>query len=99
MKQALEGLKEVEGIEILGSSENRSNLVTFNLRGIHPLDAATLLDLKGIAVRSGHLCAQPLLKHFSCTAALRLSLAPYNTSEEIGYFCDSLQNMLNYCRV
>jgi cysteine desulfurase/selenocysteine lyase len=92
MKHALEELIKIEGIHILGPSENRTSLITFNMEGVHPFDAATLLDLQGIAVRSGNLCAQPLLQHFGCSTALRLSLASYNTLEEINYFCKTLKN-------
>lgn len=95
MKYALDKLTQIEGIRILGPLENRSSLITFNIEGIHPLDAATLLDLQGIAVRSGHLCAQPLLQHFGYSAALRLSLASYNTHEEIDFFCLSLESVIS----
>jgi cysteine desulfurase/selenocysteine lyase len=91
MNHALDQLSQIEGLRILGPSENRTSLITFNIAGVHPLDAATLLDLQGIAVRSGHLCAQPLLHHFGCSAALRLSLASYNTLEEISYFCEAFE--------
>lgn len=75
---------------ILGPRGQQTSLLTLHIPGIHPLDLATLLDLKGIAVRSGHLCAQPLLSHFGLTSALRLSVAPYNTEEEIRVFCREL---------
>ena len=88
----IENLKKIEGIKILGPLEKIS-LITFTIEGVHPLDAATLLDLKGIALRSGHLCAQPLLKHFGLTAALRLSIAPYNTQEEIAQLCTALKEI------
>jgi len=94
MKHALQKLAQIKEIRILGSLENRSSLITFTIEGIHPLDAATLLDLQGIAIRSGHLCAQPLLHHFGCTEALRISLASYNTLEEIDFFCQSLENVV-----
>ncbi len=94
MKYALDKLTQIEGIQILGPIQNRTSLITFNIEGIHPLDAATLLDLQGIAVRSGHLCAQPLLQLFGISSALRLSLASYNTLEEIDYFCASLENAM-----
>jgi len=94
MKHALQKLTQIKGIRILGSLENRTSLITFTIEGIHPLDAATLLDLQGIAVRSGHLCAQPLLHHFGCTEALRISFASYNTLEEIDFFCQSLENVV-----
>ncbi|MBS0648497.1 MAG: cysteine desulfurase [Verrucomicrobia bacterium] len=98
IREAYEQLGQIEQLRILGSSRHRASLITFNIEGVHPLDAATLLDLQGIAVRSGHLCAQPLLNSLGCTAALRLSLAPYNTLEEISYFCDTLNRVLDPLR-
>lgn len=77
-------------VQVLGPRKSRS-LVTVHIPGIHPLDLATLLDLQGIAVRSGHLCAQPLLAHFGLTSALRISIAPYNTAEEIRFFSEQLK--------
>lgn len=90
---ALTQLQAIEGLKILGSGP-KSSLITFTLEGVHPLDAATFLDLKSIAVRSGHLCAQPLLQRFGLTSALRLSVAPYNTLEEIDQFCESLASLI-----
>lgn len=95
MKHALDRLSQIEGVRILGPCENRTSLITFNIEGVHPLDVATLLDVQGIAIRSGHLCAQPLLNLFGFSAALRLSLASYNTVEEIDYFCKSLENVIS----
>lgn len=91
--RALAQLQAMEGVRILGSGQ-KSSLITFTLEGVHPLDAATFLDLKGIAVRSGHLCAQPLLKHLGLTSALRVSVAPYNTIEEIDQFCEVLVSLI-----
>lgn len=93
IREAYKQLSQMEQLRILGSSRKRASLITFNIEGVHPLDAATLLDLQGIAVRSGHLCAQPLLNSLGCTSALRLSLAPYNTFEEINYFCEAVKEL------
>ena len=82
-------------VKILGPATNRSSLLTFHVPGIHPLDLATLLDAQGIAVRSGHLCAQPLLHHFGLKSALRLSVAPYNTEEEIRYFGQTIKKTID----
>ena len=73
--------------------ENKGPIITFTMEGVHPLDAAALLDLKGIAIRSGHLCAQPLLRRFGLTSAMRVSLAPYNTEEEIVLFTEALSQV------
>jgi cysteine desulfurase/selenocysteine lyase len=72
-------------------SIQKGPIISFNLGGQHPLDMGTFLDLKGIAVRTGHLCAQPLLRRCGVTSAIRLSLAPYNTSDEIRGFVEALE--------
>jgi cysteine desulfurase / selenocysteine lyase len=92
-EKIVQQLLTLDGIEIYGPLTHPRSLVTFNLKNIHPLDAATWLDLKGIALRSGHLCAQPLLHHLGCTSALRLSWAPYNTVEEVEAVGDALRSM------
>ncbi len=79
-------------VQILGPQTGRTSLIAFHIPGMHPLDLATLLDVQGIAVRSGHLCAQPLLHHFGLASVLRLSVAPYNTADEIRFFCRSLNH-------
>lgn len=93
-RYAVEKMQQIEGIRILGPFENRSSLITFTIDGVHPLDAATFLDLKGIALRSGHLCTQPLLSHFGLTSALRISLAPYNTKDEVNLFVSEVEASL-----
>jgi cysteine desulfurase/selenocysteine lyase len=80
--------------QLLGPKEGRSSLITFHIPNIHPLDLATLLDLEAVALRSGHLCAQPLLNHFGLKHALRLSIAPYNTPEEIERFGAALRRVI-----
>lgn len=87
-------LRAIPGIRILGSAQKKTSLATFTIEGAHPLDIATMLDLNGIAIRSGHLCAQPVMRHFSCQTAARASLAFYNTYEDIDYFISSLRSTL-----
>lgn len=84
-----------ENAVVLGPLEGRSSLLSFYIRQVHPFDMATLFDLEGIALRSGHLCAQPLLRHFGVAAALRLSVAPYNTLEEIEKFGVALKKVIS----
>lgn len=90
LKQAEELLQRIPGLRILGRAPKKGPIVTFTIEGVHPLDIATLLDLENIAVRSGHLCAQPLLRFFGKESALRASFAIYNTEEEIDRFAKSL---------
>lgn len=88
-------LREVPDLHILGDVENKGALISFTIDGVHPLDLATLLNLKGIALRSGHLCAQPGLKRFGHTSVSRISFALYNTIDEIDQFVENLKQTLH----
>lgn len=90
-----EGLSEIPSLSILGQSKAKAPIVTFKVEGVHSLDIASMLDLKGIAIRSGHHCAQPLLKLFNCSTAARVSIGMYNTEEEIAFFLKSLKEVLS----
>ena len=80
---ALEKLSPISGIKIIGSPKERGPIISFVLEGVHPLDLGTLLGLKGIAVRTGHLCAYPTLQRLGVNSLARLSFGIYNTIEEI----------------
>ena len=83
LRRAEDGLRALDGVEGLGAPARRAGAVSFNLKGFHYYDTARLLDQLGIAVRSGHHCAQPLLERFGLTGAVRVTPAWYNTEEEI----------------
>ncbi len=89
----LSRLMEVKGLRLYGSKEadRRGAVFSFNLADIHPHDLATILDEDGIAIRSGHHCAQPLMERLGVAATSRASLYIYNTREEIDRFIDSLE--------
>lgn len=89
-KHALEKLSEIKRIKIFGPKENRGGVVSFNLGDIHSHDIATILNEKGIAIRSGHHCAQPLMKRFGVNSMSRASFYLYNTKDEVDSFVDSL---------
>jgi cysteine desulfurase/selenocysteine lyase len=89
----------IDGVKILGGKANRSAMISFTIEGVHPLDVATLLDLQGVAIRSGHLCAQPVMRHFGIEGALRASLALYNTKDEIHNFAKALTLVLSQLRL
>ena len=94
LKTAAEGLFSIEGLEILGGmNPHRSSALSFTLKGIHPHDLAELLGKRGICVRAGHHCAQPLHKHFAAIASTRMSVALYNTEEEIQAFIAAVQDI------
>lgn len=78
-------------IKFLGESDNKSAIISFQLGDIHPFDLGTIIDRLGVAIRTGHHCAEPLLARYGYTAMARASLAVYNTMEEIDIFIDSLK--------
>ena len=79
-------LQEIQGITIYGTSEYKASVISFNLDGIHPYDIGTIIDKLGIAVRTGHHCAQPIMNFFNIPGTIRASFAFYNTKEEIDIF-------------
>lgn len=91
----LQKLKEIDSVEVIGDPIERSGVISFNMRGAHYYDVAALLDKLGIAVRSGHHCAQPLLRRYGLTGAVRVSPAYYNTFEEIDAFIAGLERIEN----
>ena len=90
--RALEGLKKIPHIRIIGSTdpEEKTGVIAFMIDGVHPHDAATILDSYGIAIRSGHHCAQPFGAHIGAEASNRISFYIYNTIEEVDYFLETL---------
>ena len=78
-----EKLLDIEGLKIYGTSNNKTSVISFNLEGIHPYDVGTLLDKMGIAVRTGHHCAQPIMSFYNIPGTIRASFAFYNTKAEI----------------
>jgi len=91
MAYATQQLLTIDGLQIIGRAKNKSSIISFVVEGIHHLDLASFLDLEGIAIRSGHHCAQPLLKRFDLTGTNRISFAPFNTFEEIDTLIEALK--------
>ena len=86
-------LLEIEGIEIYGPKDlnKKASVISFNLEGIHPYDVGTIIDKLGIAVRTGHHCAQPIMDYFKIPGTIRASFAFYNTKEEIDLMIEALK--------
>lgn len=89
----VERLKAIPDVHILGNPNERSGVVSFSLSNMHHYDVAVLLDKLGIAVRSGHHCAQPLLKSYGLSGAVRVSPAYYNTFDEIDLLIQGLERI------
>ncbi len=90
---AIKRLSAINGLRIYGHTPERESVVSFNIAGIHPLDLGTLLDRLGIAIRTGHHCAQPLMTRFGVEGMARASVALYNTREEIDSLCESIERV------
>jgi cysteine desulfurase / selenocysteine lyase len=80
---ATAALSNISGLRIIGTAEKKAGVISFVMEGMHPHDVGTILDQEGIAVRTGHHCAQPLMERFGIPATTRASLAFYNTKREI----------------
>ncbi|MCI0596554.1 MAG: aminotransferase class V-fold PLP-dependent enzyme, partial [candidate division Zixibacteria bacterium] len=78
-----EKLSSIPGLRLIGTAKQKASILSFVMDGIHPHDVGTILDREGIAVRTGHHCAQPVMQRFGVPATVRASLAFYNTKEEI----------------
>lgn len=89
------GLKNIQGIRIIGEAKHKIGVVSFISENLHPFDIGMMLDAKGIAVRTGHHCTQPLMNYFNIEGTVRASLSVYNTMEEIDVFLESLSKILS----
>ncbi len=87
-------LNSIDGFRIIGNSENKIGIFSFTIENFHYYDLGLLLDAKGIAVRTGHHCTQPLMDKYNLDGTARVSLALYNTEEEVDFFVDSVKNLL-----
>jgi cysteine desulfurase/selenocysteine lyase len=76
-------LEAVDGVRIIGTAPDKSSIVSFVMDGVHPHDIGTIVDRDGVAIRTGHHCAQPVMERFGVPATARASIAMYNTREEI----------------
>jgi cysteine desulfurase/selenocysteine lyase len=94
MRYGTETLTRIEDLRLIGTAREKAAVLSFVLQGIHPHDVGTLLDLEGIAIRTGHHCTQPVMQFFGVAATSRASLAFYNTTEEIDALAEAIQKTL-----
>ena len=87
-------LKKIDGIKVVGTAKDKVGIFSFTTEKVHYYDLGLLLDAKGIALRTGHHCTQPLMDKYSLDGTARLSLAIYNSTEEVDYFVESLSNLI-----
>jgi len=87
---ATEAVSQVPGLMLIGTAPRKASILSFVIDAVHPHDIATILDAQGVAVRSGHHCAQPVMDHFGVPATVRASLALYNTKADIDALVSAL---------
>ena len=90
-----EKLLEIEGLKIYGTSPNKTSVISFNIEGIHPYDIGSIIDKLGIAVRTGHHCAQPIMDFYNIPGTVRASFSFYNTKEEIVKLAEAVKRAKN----
>ena len=91
LQYATQKLLEIDGLKIYGTSDKKTAVISFNVGDIHPYDIGTILDKLGIAVRTGHHCAQPIMDYYKIPGTVRASFSFYNTKEEIDTFITGLK--------
>ena len=91
---ATQQLEQIENLKIYGTSQNKTSVISFNVGAIHPYDIGTILDKMGIAVRTGHHCAQPIMDFYKIPGTIRASFMFYNTKEEIDTFIAALKKAI-----
>ena len=98
LQYATEQLTQIEGLRIYGDNKHKTAVISFNIDSIHPYDVGTLLDKMGIAVRTGHHCAQPIMDYYKIPGTIRASFAFYNTKNEVDTFVNGVQRAVAMLR-
>ena len=98
LNYATDRLTGVPGLRIIGTAREKASVLSFVIEGIHPHDIGTILDHEGIAIRTGHHCAQPIMIRFGIPATARASFAFYNTKEEVDALARGLQKVIEVLR-
>ena len=98
LQYATEQLTQIEGLRIYGDNKQKTAVISFNIDSIHPYDVGTLLDKMGIAVRTGHHCAQPIMDYYKIPGTIRASFAFYNTKDEVDTFVNGVQRAVAMLR-
>lgn len=92
-------LKQIDGLQIIGEAKEKVSVVSFLIEGIHPFDIGQMMDARGVAVRTGHHCTQPLMTRYGIEGTIRASFAIYNTKEEIDVMIEGISKIVKMMRV
>lgn len=98
VRYATERLEQIEGLRIYGKAERKCPLVSFTIEGTHPYDVGMILDKLGIAIRTGHHCAEPVMTHFGVTGMCRASIGMYNTMDEVDLLAKGIERAVGMLR-
>jgi cysteine desulfurase/selenocysteine lyase len=98
LRYATRELQKIDGLKIIGNAAVKASVISFTLEGVHPHDIGTILDQEGIAIRTGHHCAQPIMLRFNIPATGRASFAVYNTAEEVDALTAGLRKVIEVFR-
>jgi cysteine desulfurase/selenocysteine lyase len=96
LKYGTQKLAQIEGLKIIGTADEKASVLSFVFDDIHAHDVGTILDKQGIAIRTGHHCAQPAMRRFNVSATARASLAFYNNKEDIDRLVDGLKKVKEF---
>ena len=91
---ATKALQSIDGLKIYGEAHKKTAVISFNVNGIHPYDLGSILDKMGIAVRTGHHCAQPIMDYYNIPGTVRASFSFYNTTSEIDRMVTALERAI-----
>ncbi len=98
LDQAQSALAAIDGLKIIGPVDDKLPILSFRINGCHEQDIATLLDENGIAVRTGHHCAMPLMQSLGISGTVRASFSAYNTESEVAHLASSLKSIARLLR-
>ncbi|MBT8444721.1 MAG: aminotransferase class V-fold PLP-dependent enzyme, partial [Gammaproteobacteria bacterium] len=90
LEYATDAIGSIDGIQLIGTAAHKAGVVSFNVDGIHPHDLGTVLDHQGVAIRTGHHCAMPVMDFFGVTGTARASIAFYNVRDDIDQLVDAI---------
>jgi cysteine desulfurase / selenocysteine lyase len=93
LEYATEKVSAIAGIKLIGTAKEKAGVLSFVMEGVHPHDVGTILDQQGIAIRTGHHCAQPVMQRFGVPATARASFGLYNTKEEIDVLANGIKKV------
>ena len=98
LRYATEKVGNIQDVRLIGTSANKVSVLSFIIEGIHPFDIGQMLDARGVAVRTGHHCTEPLMDRFGIEGTVRASFAVYNTKEEIDNMVEGLERIVKFMK-